>query len=83
MSRPSNQSLKNESGLYYSKKQADARYEKNTIEQLTVRVPKGTRDLIKEHQERMLREHPDAEKYQSVNKMLNALIEEEIGQKLD
>lgn len=88
MPRKTDSSLK-EGAVYISQKKASENWKKaNPQEMITVRLPKGSRDIINDYVERKSKENPEDRKYStdkgrpSVNAMLKALIEDEIGQKL-
>lgn len=59
---------------YKTQRQASKKYE-TTIEQLTVRLPKGSKKQLTDYLE-------STNKYNSVNAMIKALIEKEIGHSL-
>lgn len=59
---------KTESGLYKSKIEADKRYS-SKFDDLRVRVPKGTRQLLQEYV-------AASNQYASVNQLINDLISE-------
>ncbi len=61
---------------YKSQRVASANYEKNKIEQITVRLPKGSRQVLQDYVD-------NSDKFKSVNAMIKALLEAEIGQTLD
>lgn len=58
-----------------SQRKAIKEYEKK-IEQLTVRLPLGSRDILNKY-------IAETNKYSSVNAMIKALLENEIGKTLD
>ena len=60
---------------YKSQRVASANYEKNKVEQITVRLPKGSRQILQNYVNK-------SNKYDSVNNMIKSLIENEIGQSL-
>ncbi len=64
-----------ETKTYTSQRKAIKKYE-GTVEQLTVRLPKGSRAALKEYLD-------NNSKYDSVNSMIKALLEKEIGKSLD
>lgn len=68
---------KNEAGYYHSRYENSKEFNKNNYDVLTIRVPKGTKDALKEYQERMNQEEPDNPKYSSVNALVKALLESE------
>lgn len=61
---------------YISQRVASANYEKNKIEQITVRLPKGSRQILQDYID-------NSGKFKSVNAMIKSLLEAEIGQTLD
>lgn len=88
--RTADAAKKNESGVYYSQKVASEKYEQK-IEQLTLRVPAGTRELLKVYVQKKAEENPENPKYNSyngkawrpsVNALITYLIEEETGIKI-
>lgn len=58
-----------------SQRKASKEYEKK-VEQLTVRLPQGSRDELNKYV-------AESKKYSSVNTMIKALLEKEIGHSLD
>ena len=58
-----------------SRRTANKEYE-NKIEQLTVRLPQGSREELNKYV-------AESKKYSSVNTMIKALLEKEIGHSLD
>ena len=58
-----------------SRRKANRKYE-NKIEQLTVRLPQGSREELNKYV-------AESKKYSSVNTMIKALLEKEIGHSLD
>ena len=79
MPKTPNPELKNESGNYKSIAKNANEFNKNNYDVLTVRIPKGCKEALKDYQERMNEEEPDNPKYTSVNALLKALLEEETG----
>ena len=77
MPKAPNPELKNESGNYKSIAKNANDFNKNNYDVLTVRVPKGTKDKLKDYQERMRQEEPENPKYSSVNALIKALLESE------
>lgn len=63
-----------DTNTYNTQRQASKKYE-STIEQITVRLPKGSKKQLTEYLE-------STNKYDSVNAMIKALIEKEIGHSL-
>ena len=59
----------------HSRRKANKEYE-NKIEQLTVRLPQGSREELNKYV-------AESKKYSSVNTMIKALLEKEIGHSLD
>lgn len=82
-----------EGGTYLSQKEASKKWEqKNPMEKIIVRVPEGSRDIITEYVEQKALEDPTNLKYSSyngkayrpsVNALIKALLEEELGRTLD
>lgn len=64
-----------DTNTYNSQRKAIKKYE-SKIEQLTVRLPQGSRDKLNEYIK-------NNNKYTSVNTMIKALLEKEIGSSLD
>lgn len=64
-----------DTNIYASQRRALKKYE-GTVEQLTVRLPKGSRAVLKDYLD-------NNNKYDSVNSMIKALLEKEIGKSLD
>lgn len=62
--------------VFISQDTASANYEKNKVEQITVRLPKGSRQILQDYID-------NSGKYKSVNAMIKSLLEAEIGQTLD
>lgn len=79
MSKKPDASLKNEAGYYQSIYNTSKEFNKNNYDVLTIRIPKGTKDALKEYQERMNQAEPENSKYSSVNALVKALLEEESG----
>jgi len=65
-------SLKTESGIYKSKIESNKHYDKNNVDNIRLRVPKGWRDKMKSYVD-------NSQKYESVNSMICDLIKNEIG----
>lgn len=59
---------------YNSKRESVKKYLEN-FEQITFRLPKGSKDILKDYVKR-------SGKYESVNAMIKDLLEKEIGQEL-
>lgn len=72
-------SKKNEAGYYQSVYDTSKEFNKNNYDVLTVRIPKGSKDALKEYQEQMNQTEPENSKYSSVNAMIKALLENETG----
>ena len=64
-----------DTNTYISQRKAIKKYE-GTVEQLTVRLPKGSRSLLNDYISK-------SNKYNSVNAMIKELLEKEIGKSLD
>lgn len=64
-----------DTNTYNSQRKAIKKYE-SKIEQLTVRLPQGSREQLNEY-------IASNNKYSSVNAMIKALLENEIGHSLD
>ena len=64
--------LKTDSGLYKSKIEASKQYDKNNVDNIRVRVPKGWKDQMQKYVS-------DSDKYNSVNGMICDLIKKEVG----
>lgn len=63
------------SGTSESQLKANRKYEVEKTDNIRVRVPKGSANIIKDYV-------AESEKYSSVNEMIIKLIEKEIGKKL-
>jgi hypothetical protein len=72
MPREEDPSLKTENGLYISKIKASENYDKNNVDNIRLRVPKGWKEQMQTYVE-------SSDKYNSVNAMLCDLIKNEIG----
>ena len=79
MPKKADASLKNEAGYYQSVYDTSKEFNKNNYDVLTVRIPKGTKDALKEYQERMNQAEPENPKYSSVNALVKTLLEYETG----
>lgn len=64
--------LKSKGGVYLSKLEASKNYDKNNVDNIRLRVPKGWNDLMKQYVN-------DSDKYTSVNGMICDLIRKELG----
>ena len=72
MPREEDPSLKTENGLYISKIKASENYDKNNVDNIRVRVPKGWKEQMQEYVS-------GSDKYNSVNGMICDLIQKEVG----
>lgn len=72
MPKKADDNLRTNSGLYKSKIKASKQYDKNNVDNIRVRVPKGWKEQMKEHVS-------STNKYNSVNSMICDLIQKEIG----
>lgn len=72
MSKKADDSLKTENGLYKSKIKASENYDKNNVDNIRLRVPKGWKEQMQSYVE-------SSDKYNSVNSMLCELIKNEVG----
>ena len=79
MPKKADASLKNEAGYYQSVYDTSKEFNKNNYDVLTVRIPKGTKDALKQYQEQMNEADPENTKYSSVNALVKALLESETG----
>lgn len=79
MPKTPDESLKNEAGYYKSIYETSKEFNKNNYDVLTIRIPKGTKDALREYQERMHQAEPENPQYCSVNALVKALIEKESG----
>lgn len=82
MARKTDPTLQNENGIYLSKQKANKKWE-GKVEQLTVRLPEGSRDKLKEYVEQKAKNEPDNPKYNSLNALIKYLLTEETGITLD
>ncbi len=64
--------LKNNSGIYKSKIKASQVYDKNNVDNIRLRVPKGWKEQMQKYVQ-------DSGKYNSVNDMICRLIQKETG----
>ena len=64
--------LKTDSGLYKSRIEASKQYDKNNVDNIRVRVPKGWKEQMQDYVS-------STDKYNSVNNMICELIQKEIG----
>lgn len=72
MPKKADENLKTESGVYKSQLKASEKYDKNNVDNIRLRVPKGWKEQMQEYVAR-------SDKYNSVNAMICDLIREEIG----
>lgn len=72
MPKKEDPSLRTENRLYKSKIKASANYDKNNVDNIRLRVPKGWKEQMQAYVE-------SSDKYNSVNAMLCDLIKNEIG----
>ena len=72
MPREEDPSLKTENGLYISKIKASENYDKNNVDNVRLRVPKGWKEQMQAQVE-------SSDKYNSVNAMLCELIRKELN----
>lgn len=72
MPREEDPSLKTENGLYISKIKASENYDKNNVDNVRLRVPKGWKEQMQVYVE-------SSDKYNSVNAMLCELIRKELN----
>ena len=72
MPKKADDTLRTENGLYKSKIKASENYDKNNVDNIRLRVPKGWKEQIQAYVE-------SSDKYNSVNAMLCDLIKNEIG----
>lgn len=83
MPKKANPELKNESGNYKSIAKNANEFNKNNYDVLTIRIPKGTKEELKNYQEKMYQENPEDSKYSSVNALVKALLEAETNIELN
>lgn len=72
MPKKADDSLKTDSGLYKSKIEASKQYDKNNVDNIRLRVPKGWKEQMQDYVS-------NTSKYDSVNSMLCNLIKKELG----
>ena len=72
MPKKADDSLKTDSGLYKSKIEASKQYDKNNVDNIRVRVPKGWKEQMQDYVS-------STDKYNSVNGMICDLIQKEVG----
>ena len=71
MPKKADDSLKTDSGLYKSKIEASKQYDKNIVDNIRVRVPKGWKEQMQDYVS-------STDKYNSVNSMICDLIQKEV-----
>lgn len=71
MPKKADDSLKTDSGLYKSKIEASKQYDKNNVNNIRVRVPKGWKEQMQDYVS-------STDKYNSVNSMICDLIQKEV-----
>lgn len=91
MPKEANPELK-EGAVYISQKAASEKWEReNPQEKLIIRLPEGSKDKLKDYVQRKADEEPDNPKYNSfngkayrpsINAMIKALLEAELGEEL-
>ena len=72
MPKKADDSLKTEAGLYKSKIEASKVYDKENVDNIRVRVPKGWKEQMQSYV-------AGNDKYSSVNGMICDLIQKEVG----
>lgn len=72
MPKKADEKLKTESGVYKSQLKASEKYDKNNVDNIRLRVPKGWKEQMQEYV-------ASSDKYNSVNAMICDLIKNEIG----
>lgn len=72
MTKKADASLRTENGLYKSKIKASKKYDKNNVDNIRLRVPKGWKDQMQAYVE-------SSDKYSSINSMICTLIREELN----
>lgn len=72
MPKKADDTLRTENGLYKSKIKASENYDKNNVDNIRLRVPKGWKEQMQTYVD-------SSDKYNSVNAMLCDLIKNEIG----
>lgn len=83
MPKKADASLKNEAGYYQSVYNTSKEFNKSNYDVLTIRIPKGCKEALKDYQERMSEADPENPKYSSVNTFVKFLLESETGIKLN
>lgn len=71
MPKKTDDSLKTDSGLYKSKIKASKQYDKNNVDNIRVRVPKGWKEQMQDYVK-------TSSRYDSVNGMICDLIQNEV-----
>lgn len=71
MPKKTDDNLKTDSGLYKSKIEASKQYDKNNVDNIRVRVPKGWKEQMQDYVS-------STDKYSSVNSMICDLIQKEV-----
>ncbi len=72
MPKKADNSLKTDSGIYKSKIKASQDYDKNNVDNIRVRVPKGWKEKMQEYVQK-------SNNYNSINGMICELIRKEVG----
>ena len=72
MPKKADTSLKNDSGIYKSKIKANLAYDRNSVDNIRLRVPKGWKEQMQKY-------FKNNNNYNSVNDMICKLIRKEIG----
>ena len=72
MPKKADVSLKNDSGIYKSKLKANLAYDRNSVDNIRLRVPKGWKEQLQKYVQ-------NNNNYNSVNDMICKLIRKEIG----
>lgn len=70
---------KNPAGYYQSIYDTSKEFNKESYDTFIVRIPKGTKAPLAEYVKQMHERNPDDSKYNSLNAMVKALIQEESG----
>lgn len=72
MPKKADDTLKTDSGIYKSKVKASQDYDRNSVDNIRVRVPKGWKEKMQEYIQK-------SDSYNSVNGMICELIRKEVG----
>lgn len=72
MPKKADNTLKTDSGIYKSKLRASQAYDKNSVDNIRVRVPKGWKEKMQEYVKK-------SDRYNSINGMICELIQKEVG----